>query len=47
MVESKNAHIPAMVDVITPDDWISMVFHPDASQRVVWDLVVLIDSLKK
>lgn len=47
MVESKNTHIPSVVDVITPDDWISMVFHPDASQCIVRDLIVFIDSLEK
>lgn len=45
MVERKNAHVPAMVDVITPNDWVAMVFHPNTSQSVVWDLVVFVDSL--
>lgn len=35
MVECKNAHVPAMVDVITPNDWVAMVFHPNTSQSVV------------
>lgn len=35
VIERKDAHIPAMVDVITSDDWVAMVFHPYASQSVV------------
>lgn len=45
MVKRKNAHVPAMVDVITSDDWVAMVFHPYTSQSVVWDLVVFVYSL--
>lgn len=31
VVKRKNTHISAVVDVITSDDWVAMVFHPDPS----------------
>lgn len=34
-----------MVDVIPSDDWVAMVFHPNSSQSIVRDLIVLIYSL--
>lgn len=46
VVKCKNSHISAMVDVIPSDDGISVVFYPDPSQGVVWDLVVFIYSLQ-
>lgn len=45
MVKSKNAHISAMVDVISSDYWVAVVFNPDASQGIIWDLIVFIYSL--
>lgn len=45
VVKRENAHISAMMDVVPPDDWVAMVFHPDPSQSIVRDLVVFINSL--
>lgn len=46
VVKCKNAHVSAVVDVIPSDNWISVVFHPDPSQSIIWDLVVFVYSLK-
>lgn len=35
MVECENTHISAVVDVITSDDWVAVVFHPDPSKSVI------------
>lgn len=45
VVECKNAHISAMMDVVPSDDWVTMVFHPNTSQSIVRDLVVFVNSL--
>lgn len=45
VVKRENAHISAVMDVVPPDDWVAMVFHPDPSQSIVRDLVVFINSL--
>lgn len=45
MVEGEHPHISAMVDMVPSDDGVAVVFHPDARQRVVGDLVVLVHSL--
>ena len=45
MVKREHPHISAVVDVVSSDDGVAVVFHPDACQRVVGDLVVLVHSL--
>lgn len=35
VVERKNTHISAVVDVIPSNDRVPMVFHPDPSQSIV------------
>lgn len=45
MVKRENAHISAVMDVVPPNDWVAMVFHPDPSQSIVRDLVVFVNSL--
>lgn len=45
VVKGEHAHISAVVDVVPSDDRVAVVFHPDASQSVVGDLVVFVNSL--
>ena len=45
MVEREHAHVSAMVDVVPSNDGVAVVLHPDARQRVVGDLVVLVHPL--
>lgn len=45
MVKSKHSYVSAMVDMITSDDRIAMVFYPDTRKRIVWDFVIFINTL--
>lgn len=45
VVKGEHAHISAVVDVVPSDDRVAVVFHPDASQSVVRDLVVFVNPL--
>lgn len=45
VVKGEHAHISAVVDVVPSDDRVAVVFHPDAGQSVVRDLVVFVNSL--
>lgn len=45
MVKGKHSYISAMVDVITSDDGIAMIFYPDTRKRIVWDFVIFINTL--
>ena len=45
MVEGEHPHVSAVVDVVPSDDGVAVVLHPDARQRVVGDLVVLVHAL--
>lgn len=45
IIERENAHIPAVMDVIPAHDRIGVVLHPDTSERVPADLVILVRSL--
>lgn len=47
VVEGEHADVPAVVDVVASDDGIPVVLHPDARQRVVADLVIFINPLKR
>ncbi len=45
MVKGKHSYISAMVDVITSDDRIAMIFYPDTRKCIVWDFVIFINTL--
>lgn len=35
VVKREHAHVSAVMDVVPPDNWVAMVFHPDAGQGIV------------
>lgn len=45
IIKGEYPHIPAVVDVVSPHNWICVVLNPDAGERVPADLVILIGSL--
>lgn len=45
MVKGKHSYVSAMVDMITSDDRIAMVFYPDTRKSIVWDFVIFINTL--
>lgn len=46
VIKRENAHIPAVMDVIPAHDRISVVFHPNTSESIPTDLVILVRSLR-
>ena len=44
-MEDEEAHVPAMVDVVLPEEWGGVVLDPHASQLVVVDVVHLKTAL--
>lgn len=46
MVEREDSYVPSVMNVIPSDDGVPVVFHPDASEGIVGDLIVFIDALE-
>ena len=46
VVEGEHADVSPVVDVVASYDGVAVVFHPDARQRIVADLIVLVDALE-
>lgn len=47
VVEGKHPDVPSVMNVVSSDDGVAVVFHPDACQSIVGDLVVLIYTLER
>lgn len=47
MIEREHSHIASVVDVVTPNDGITVVLHPNSCQRIVADFIVLINALQR
>jgi hypothetical protein len=45
MVEGEDSYISAVVDVVSSDDGVAVVFYPDSRQCIITDLIILIDTL--
>ena len=46
VVESENADVPAVMNVIPAHDRIRVVLHPHSSQRVATNFIVFVSALK-
>lgn len=46
VVEREDSYVPPVMDVIASDDGVAVVFHPDASEGIVGDLIVFVDALQ-
>ena len=46
VVKREDADVSTVVDVVAPYDGVAVVFHPDARERIVADLVVFVDALQ-